>query len=75
MGRQERQVHQDTVIKLMPKGPANRIIVDTLKQGHPVGWPGPTTSAAAEVISSNVLTDMITRVIVDTASPDVALKG
>ena len=44
-----------------------------MKQGHPVGWPGPTTPAAAEVISSNVLTDMITRVIVDKAAPEVAL--
>ena len=53
--------------------PSGKIIVDTVKQGHPVGWPGPTTPAAAEVVSGNVLTDMITRVIVDKASPDVAL--
>ncbi len=53
--------------------PDGKIIVDTVKMGHPVGWPGPTTPAAAEVISSNVLTDMITRVIVDKASPDTAI--
>ncbi len=53
--------------------PAGKVIVDTVKQGHPVGWPGPTTPAAAEVVSSNVLTDMITRVIVDKASPETAI--
>jgi multiple sugar transport system substrate-binding protein len=53
--------------------PDGKIIVETVKQGHPVGWPGPTTPAAAEVISSNVLTDMITRVIVDKASPEAAI--
>lgn len=53
--------------------PTGKIIVETVKQGHPVGWPGPTTPAAAEVISSNVLTDMITRVIVDRAAPEVAI--
>jgi multiple sugar transport system substrate-binding protein len=53
--------------------PSGKIIVDTVKQGHPVGWPGPTTSAAAEVVSSNVLTDMITRVIVDTVTPEAAV--
>ena len=50
-----------------------KIIVDTVKQGHPVGWPGPTTPAAAEIVSGNVLTDMITRVIVDKASPEAAI--
>ena len=53
--------------------PSGQIIVDTVKQGHPVGWPGPTTSAAAEVVSSNVLTDMITRVIVDKVTPEAAV--
>ena len=53
--------------------PGGKIIVDTVKQGHPVGWPGPTTSAAAEVVSSNVLTDMITRVIVDKVTPEAAV--
>ena len=53
--------------------PSGKIIVDTVKQGHPVGWPGPTTSAAAEVVSSNVLTDMITRVIVDKVTPEAAV--
>ena len=53
--------------------PDGKVIVDTVKMGHPVGWPGPTTPAAAEVISSNVLTDMITRVIVDKASPETAI--
>jgi len=53
--------------------PGGKIIVDTVKQGHPVGWPGPTTPAAAEVVSSNVLTDMITRVIVDKVTPEAAL--
>jgi multiple sugar transport system substrate-binding protein len=51
-----------------------KVIVEAVKIGHPVGWPGPTTAAAAEVISSNVLTDMITRVIVDKASPEEAIK-
>ena len=53
--------------------PGGKIIVDTVKQGHPVGWPGPTTPAAAEVVSSNVLTDMITRVIVDKGTPEAAV--
>jgi multiple sugar transport system substrate-binding protein len=53
--------------------PGGKIIVDTVKQGHPVGWPGPTTPAAAEVVSSNVLTDMITRVIVDKVAPEAAV--
>jgi len=53
--------------------PGGKIIVDTVKQGHPVGWPGPTTPAAAEVVSSNVLTDMITRVIVDKVTPEAAV--
>jgi multiple sugar transport system substrate-binding protein len=53
--------------------PSGKIIVDTVKQGHPVGWPGPTTPAAAEVVSSNVLTDMITRVIVDKVTPEAAV--
>ncbi len=51
-----------------------KIIVEGVKIGHPVGWPGPTTPASAEVISSNVLTDMITRVIVDKVSPEEAVK-
>jgi ABC-type glycerol-3-phosphate transport system substrate-binding protein len=53
--------------------PTGKVIVETVKLGHPVGWPGPTTPAAAEIVSSNVLTDMITRVIVDKASPEAAL--
>jgi multiple sugar transport system substrate-binding protein len=53
--------------------PTGKTIVETVKLGHPVGWPGPTTPAAAEVISSNVLTDMITRVIVDKAAPEAAI--
>ena len=53
--------------------PTGKIVVDTVKQGHPVGWPGPTTPAAAEVVSGNVLTDMITRVIVDKLSPEAAI--
>jgi len=53
--------------------PTGKIIVDTVKQGHPVGWPGPTTPAAAEVVSGNVLTDMITRVIVDKVTPEAAI--
>ena len=53
--------------------PGGKIIVDTVKQGHPVGWPGPTTPAAAEVVSGNVLTDLITRVIVDKVTPEAAI--
>ena len=53
--------------------PTGKMIVETVKLGHPVGWPGPTTPAAAEIISSNVLTDMITRVIVDKAAPEAAI--
>ena len=49
------------------------MIVETVKLGRPVGWPGPTTPAAAEVISSNVLTDMLTRVIVDKVTPEKAV--
>ncbi len=50
-----------------------KVIVETVKLGRPVGWPGPTTPAAAEVISSNVLTDMMTRVIVDKVTPEKAV--
>src|SRR5438093_1564648 len=53
--------------------PTGKIVVETVKQGHPVGWPGPTTPAAAEVVSGNVLTDMITRVIVDKVTPEAAI--
>jgi multiple sugar transport system substrate-binding protein len=53
--------------------PGGKIIIDTAKQGHPVGWPGPTAPAAAEVVSGNVLTDMITRVIVDKVTPEAAI--
>lgn len=51
-----------------------KIIVEATRVGHPVGWPGPTTPAAAEVVSSNVLTDMITRVIVDKVPPEKAVE-
>lgn len=51
-----------------------KIIVETVRLGHPVGWPGPTTPAAAEVVSSNVLTDMMTRVIVDKLTPANAVE-
>ena len=51
-----------------------KIIAETVKLGRPVGWPGPTTPAAAEVISSNVLTDMMTRVIVDKVTPEKAIE-
>lgn len=51
-----------------------RVITEAVKLGRPVGWPGPTTPAAAEVISSNVLTDMMTRVIVDKVTPEKAVE-
>src|SRR5215468_2528065 len=51
-----------------------KVITETVKLGRPVGWPGPTTPAAAEVISSNVLTDMMTRVIVDKVTPEKAIE-
>jgi multiple sugar transport system substrate-binding protein len=51
-----------------------KVIVETVKLGKTVGWPGPTTPAAAEVISSNVLTDMMTRVIVDKVPPEKAVE-
>ena len=54
--------------------PDGKIIAETVKLGRPVGWPGPTTPAAAEVISSNVLTDMMTRVIVDKVTPEKAIE-
>jgi multiple sugar transport system substrate-binding protein len=53
--------------------PTGKTIVETVKIGHPVGWPGPTTPAAAEVVSSNVLTDMVTQVIVDKVTPEAAV--
>jgi multiple sugar transport system substrate-binding protein len=54
--------------------PDGKIMVETVKIGHPVGWPGPTTPAAAEVVSSNVLTDMMTRIIVDKVTPEKAIE-
>jgi len=54
--------------------PDGKVIAETVKLGRPVGWPGPTTPAAAEVVSSNVLTDMMTRVIVDKVAPEKAVE-
>src|SRR5438309_6012373 len=54
--------------------PDGKVIAETVKLGRPVGWPGPTTPAAAEVVSSNVLTDMMTRVIVDKVTPEKAVE-
>jgi multiple sugar transport system substrate-binding protein len=56
------------------KDGTGQIIVNSIKQGNPLGWPGPTTPAAAEVIARNILTDMMTRVIVDKLSPEEAVK-
>lgn len=44
------------------------------KQDVNVGYPGPITAAAAEVQASNVLTDMVTKVIVDKWSFDQSIK-
>lgn len=44
------------------------------KQDVNVGYPGPITAAAAEVQASNVLTDMVTKVIVDKWSLEQSIK-
>jgi multiple sugar transport system substrate-binding protein len=51
-----------------------KAVLTAVHAGNPLGWPGPTTAAAAEVIARNILTDMITRVIVDKLSPEDAVK-
>ena len=49
--------------------PINEILPD----GRVSGWPGPVTRGAAEVEVQGVMTDMVTRVLVDNLTPKQAL--
>lgn len=52
-----------------------RVIIRNIKTAYPLGWPGPITSvAASEVMTTNVLTDIVGRVIIDKLTPKNALK-
>jgi multiple sugar transport system substrate-binding protein len=51
-----------------------KVIVESIKSGYQLGWPGPTTPAASEVITSNILTDTVGRIVIDKLSKEQALK-
>ena len=47
------------------KNESYRAVLEAPKYARTPGWPGPLTAAAAEVVATNVLTDLCARVIVD----------
>src|SRR5436189_115729 len=47
------------------KNESYRAVLEAPKYARTPGWPGPLTAAAAEVVATNVLTDLRARVIVD----------
>jgi multiple sugar transport system substrate-binding protein len=51
-----------------------QVIIESIRVGHQLGWPGPTTPAASEVMTSNVLTDIVGRIVIDKLSKEEALK-
>jgi multiple sugar transport system substrate-binding protein len=51
-----------------------KVIVQSIKQGAQLGWPGPTTPAASEVMTTNILTDIVGRIVVDKLSKEATLK-
>jgi multiple sugar transport system substrate-binding protein len=56
------------------KNESYRAVLAAPKYARTPGWPGPLTAAAAEVVTSNVLTDLCARVIVDGWDIDRALE-
>lgn len=56
------------------KNPSYKAVLEAPKYAHPPGYPGPLTAAAAEVVATNVLTDLCARVIVDAWDIDRALQ-
>lgn len=55
------------------KNESYRAVLEAPKYARTPGWPGPLTAAAAEVVATNVLTDLCARVIVDGWDIDRAL--
>jgi ABC-type glycerol-3-phosphate transport system substrate-binding protein len=55
------------------KNESYRALLAAPKYARTPGWPGPLTAAAAEVVATNVLTDLCARVIVDGWDIDRAL--
>jgi multiple sugar transport system substrate-binding protein len=55
------------------KNESYRAVLAAPKYARAPGWPGPLTAAAAEVVATNVLTDLCARVIVDGWDVDRAL--
>ncbi len=49
-------------------------ILQNILRSVNIGYPGPTTPAAAEVQGQKMLTDMAGRVVVGGLSPEAALK-
>jgi multiple sugar transport system substrate-binding protein len=47
------------------KNPSYKAVLEAPKYARTPGYPGPLTAAAAEVVATNVLTDLCARVIVD----------
>jgi multiple sugar transport system substrate-binding protein len=47
------------------KNDSYKAVLEAPKYARVPGWPGPLTAAAAEVVATNVLTDLCARVIVD----------
>jgi multiple sugar transport system substrate-binding protein len=56
------------------KNPSYRAALESPKYARTPGYPGPLTPAAAEVVATNVLTDLCARVIVDGWAIDRALQ-
>jgi multiple sugar transport system substrate-binding protein len=56
------------------KSEAYRTVLEAPKYARTPGYPGPVTPAAAEVVATNVLTDLCARVIVDGWDIDRALR-
>jgi multiple sugar transport system substrate-binding protein len=56
------------------KNPSYRAVLEAPQYARTPGYPGPLTPAAAEVVATNVLTDLCARVIVDGWDVDRALQ-
>ena len=54
--------------------PALKPIYAALEAGRSPGWPGPLTQAASEVEHQYIITDMVSRVIVDKLTPEESLQ-
>ncbi len=56
------------------KNPSYRAVLEAPSHAHTPGYPGPLTPAAAEVVATNVLTDLCARVIVEGWDVERALQ-